>query len=420
MTQASPGWELNDAAATTDRTGFPAVSFTLNAAGGSLMHDLTANRVGKPLAMVLDGRVITAPNISSALDTSIEISSHNGGFSREEQTYLVRTLKAGRLKASLGDYPISIKKIGSQLGQDNLLSGLRAGIWSFALVGGFMAVYYFFWGLVADTALVLNVLMIMAFMALTKSAFTLPGIAGIVLTIGMSVDANVLILERLREEMDRGVDLATGIRLGYERAFATIFDSHVTTIITCIVLYYTATADIKGFALTLGVGVVSSLFTALFCTRTITTMYLTYFKPVTVKMLSTAVPAVHRMLSPNIDWVGMRYLMLTCSVSLVIASVILVAVRGNDMLDIEFKGGTSVSFDLKDKEMRPVEEVQHRLDQDGRDKGMPRRAGQRHRRHPGRHQGRQRQGQRPFLQHRDPRLQNARKSTMRSSPSSRT
>jgi len=198
-------------------------------------------------------------------------------------------------------------------------------------------------------------------MAALRSTFTLPGIAGIVLTIGMAVDANVLIFERIREESARGADLATSIRLGYEKALSTILDANITTLITCLVLGYTATVEIKGFAVTLGIGILATLFTALFCTRVILELYLNFAKAKTLPMLPTIVPGIGKLLHPNINWVGMRYGFFVVSAVAIIAGLTAVYERGEDMLDIEFRSGTKVSFELAEGKTLTLPEARERL-----------------------------------------------------------
>jgi len=201
ITRSHEDWKLEKAVSRSDDSGFLAVGFQLNRVGGQLMGDLTGNNLKKPMAIVLDGRVISTPSINSRIQDQGIITGGRGGFSQDEQRYLIRTLNAGSLQGRLSEDPIYIKTFGPQLGQDNLRSGLKAAVWALIVVVGFMAVYYLFGGVVAGFALAANMLIILGVMALFDATFTLPGIAGIVLTIGMAVDANVLIFERIREEL---------------------------------------------------------------------------------------------------------------------------------------------------------------------------------------------------------------------------
>ncbi|MEO1237090.1 MAG: protein translocase subunit SecF, partial [Planctomycetota bacterium] len=257
--------------------------------------------------------------------------------------------------------PISQKTTGPSLGQDNLEKGLRACITALIVVGIFMALYYLFAGLVADFALVANMVIILGIMSLIEATFTLPGIAGLVLTIGMAVDANVLIFERIREETDNKADLPTAVRLGFGKALSTILDANITTLITCVVLGYTATAEVKGFAVVLGIGILATLFTALFSTRVLIDLYLIVFKAKSLPMLPTLVPGLKALLSPNVNWIGLRKLFLPVSVVLIVAGLTMAFSRGADMLDIEFRSGTEVTFELAEGESLPIDEVRARL-----------------------------------------------------------
>ncbi len=361
LTRAQSDWQVVSAARSVDRNMLPAVAFTLNTRGGQLMQNLTREEnQGRPMAILLDGKVMSAPSIRSNLSTNIEVSSPRG-FAPREVDYLVRTLKAGATEGALSHEPISIKTTGPQLGQDNLRRGLQACVWSLIAVAGFMAVYYLLWGAVADFALAANVVLILGAMALFQGTFTLPGIAGIVLTIGMAVDANVLIFERIREETARGADLRTAVRLGFEKAFSTIIDANVTTMITCVVLYYTATAEIKGFALTLMIGILATLFTALFCAHVIVNLWIHLTGVRVMPMLPTLCKPIDRLLSPTIDWVRLRYVVIAMSVVAIIAGGAAVWARGMDMLDIEFRSGTKVTFELSGDHAISLAEARDRV-----------------------------------------------------------
>jgi len=360
MTQ-DQDWGLRTASPTIDDMGAPAVAFSLNALGGERMSQITGPNVGKPMAILLDGKVISSPNLNSKISGSGVITGGSGGFGQDELYYLLNTLKAGSLEGELGEYPISIKTIDAKFGKDNIDHGYTAARDALIIVALFMLAYYMFAGLVADFALIANMILILGVMATMRSTFTLPGIAGIVLTIGMAVDANVLIFERIREEMQRGADLTTSVRLGYEKALSTILDANITTLITCIVLGYTATVEIKGFAVTLGIGILATLFTALFCTRVFLELYLIYGKAKTLPMLPTLIPGIGRLLHPNVNWVRIRYVFFAISTVVVIAGLGLVYERGEDMLDIEFRSGTQVSMTLAKGKSLPLEELRERL-----------------------------------------------------------
>ncbi|MCH8823118.1 MAG: protein translocase subunit SecD [Planctomycetes bacterium] len=338
----SQKWSVVDTGAAIDSFGRPAVSFRLDAVGGNLMRKLTTNNVGKPMAILLDGQVYSAPIIREALGTTVSIS---GNFSEQELNYLTRVLAAGSLEVTLGSDPIAINTMGPSIGEDNLKRGKSAFIIAIIAVMLFMLFYYFFAGVVAGIALMTNGLIIFGTMSLIDGTFTLPGLAGIVLTIGMAVDANVLIYERIREEIFAGeVDLRIAIRLGYQKALSTILDANVTNLIICVVLYYFATTEVKGFALTLGIGIVATLITALFVTRVIYELYTDIFGFKRLNMLPTVFPAIHRMLAPNIGWMGMRKVFWTFSILAVIGSISLVSIRGIEMFDTEFRGGVAATM----------------------------------------------------------------------------
>ena len=357
MTQEED-WALADAYRTTDEMGRPAVGFTMDPRGANALSRITRANVGDPMAITLDGRVVTTPTLQAALSNRGIIT---GNFNQEYVDFLVRTLDSGSLEAQLGDYPILIKTTGPQLGADNLQAGLTAAVLALALVSVFIVFYYFFAGLVATVALAANMLIILGIMALVQATFTLPGIAGIVLTIGMAVDANVLIFERIREELDDGADLGTAIRLGFDKAFSTIVDANLTTFITAVVLFYTATAEIKGFATTLMCGILATLFTSLILSRILMDAYHMLLKARKLPMLPSVFPALGRALSPNVNWVGKRYGFFVVSAIVALSGLGMLFARGENMLDIEFRSGTQVSFevdyDLDGREVTPPDAV---------------------------------------------------------------
>ena len=335
-------WSVTQAYPTSDRMGRPAVAFVLDAAGGSKMGKLTAAHLRKPMAIVLDGEVYSAPVIQSQINTNGQIT---GNFSQEEISYLIKVLAAGSLQARLSSEPISISILGPSLGADNLRKGRDAFIISIIAVTAFMIFYYFFAGFVADLALIANGIIIFGVMIGIDGTFTLPGLAGIVLTIGMAVDANVLIYERIREEIFSGeYDLRGAIRQGYRKALSTILDANITNLIVCFVLFRTATTEVKGFALTLTIGIVATLFTALFVTRQVYYLYTDLAKIRRLPMLATVFPAIHRALEPNINWIGLRKVFWVFSGLALIGAAALVMHRGVDMFDTEFRGGVSLTM----------------------------------------------------------------------------
>ncbi len=335
-------WSVRRAARDIDQQGRPAVSFTLDSTGGALMNRLTGPHVGEPMAIVLDGQVYSAPTLQSQIGSRGIIT---GTFTPEDISYLVRVLAAGALEARLSEDPIAENNLGPSIGADNLRRGLNAFAVALVAIAIFMIFYYLFAGLVAVFALFANGLIIFGVMAGIDGTFTLPGLAGIVLTIGMAVDANVLIYERIREEMFTGeYDLRGAVRQGYNKALSTILDANITNLIVCLVLFQTATAEVRGFALTLTIGICATLFTSLFVTRVIYTLYTDFFKAKSLPMLPTVFPAIHHALEPAINWVSFRKLFWTCSAVAMVGSIVLVSSRGVDMFDTELRGGVAVTL----------------------------------------------------------------------------
>jgi preprotein translocase subunit SecD len=246
-----------------NRTNEPIVSFRFDTLGGKKFGDVTKKNVNKPFAIVLDGKVISAPVIREPiLGGSGQIS---GNFSISEAQDLALLLRAGALPA-----PLSIleeRSVGPGLGADSIAAGKVASIVGLILVIIFMVITYGVFGFFADVALFVNMVLILGFLSLLQATLTLPGIAGIVLTIGMAVDANVLVFERIREEVRAGRTPISAIDSGYSRAITTIIDANLTTLIAALILFYFGSGPVRGFAVTLSIGIVSSMFTAIMLTR---------------------------------------------------------------------------------------------------------------------------------------------------------
>jgi preprotein translocase subunit SecD len=244
-------------------TSEPYVSVDFNASGGRAFADLTDANVGKRLAIVLDGNVHSAPQIRERIPSGR--AQITGGFTSDEATDLAIVLRAGALPA-----PVQVleeRTVGPSLGADSIRQGIIAILASTALVFVFMLFYYRLSGVIADVALGLNLLLLMAIMAGFHATLTLPGIAGIALTIGMAVDTNILIFERIREELRGGKTVRGAIDAGFSRAFKTVVDTHVTVLVAGLILFQFGTGPVKGFAVTLMIGIAVSLFTAVFFTR---------------------------------------------------------------------------------------------------------------------------------------------------------
>jgi SecD/SecF fusion protein len=333
-------WKLESSAPATDEMGRRAIGFHLDIRGGDLFWNITKKNGGRPLAILLDDIAISAPGIDSEKPIGQD-GIIRGEFSQTQVTDMVNKLNAGSLPARLIEQPISERVIGPSIGADNRDRGIASGIIGLILVVVFMAVYYLIAGCVADAALMLNILFTLAIMAGIRSTFTLPGIAGLVLTVGMAVDANVLIFERIREEQERGAGLATAIKNGYQRAFSAIFDSNLTTILTAAILYYVASEDVKGFAIVLMLGLTSSMFTAIFVTRVILDFM------VQKRLIKDRLLMLHIIHTTKIDWMKLRPVMFSISAVIVFGGLALFLSRDRSKYDIEFTGGTSVQIDVK-------------------------------------------------------------------------
>jgi preprotein translocase SecF subunit len=262
--ETDEGWSLKRAQESRDSSGRIAISFELGGRGPSLFGEVTRNNLNEPLAIVLDDQIISSANIESPIYGQGQIT---GVFTREYVNYIVRTLEAGALPAKLKETPLQQRSVAPTLGVTNQQRGLHAVTIAFVATIIFMAIYYGYNGVIADIALLMNLVITLGVMSFIQATFTLPGVAGLVLMLGMAVDANVLIYERIREELQRGVSVRMAVKLGYEKAFSAILDSNVTTILTAVILGSIGSEEIKGFGLTLGIGLVTSMFTALFVTR---------------------------------------------------------------------------------------------------------------------------------------------------------
>jgi SecD/SecF fusion protein len=338
-------WSMERVGRTNDQLGRPAVSFSLDQAGGREMGRLTGPNVGQFMAIVLDGQVYSAPVLQSQITGSGVIT---GGFSDQELDYLVRVLAAGALSARLSPEPISTSILGPSIGGDNLRRGLEACVLAVIVVAAIMLAYYWVAGVFATISIACMCIMIFGIMAMLNTAFTLPGLAGVALTIGMAVDCNVLIYERIREEMlDNGEDLRSAVRIAFKRVFDTVVDGQLTNLIVCIVLVQVATAEVKGFGVAMIVGVMSTLFAALVITRLCFTIYTDVFKFRSLPMLPTAFPAVHRLLEPTFDWMARRKLFFAGSALVCAIGAALFLWQGKNVLDTEFRGGVSVTMSLR-------------------------------------------------------------------------
>ncbi|MCU0579971.1 MAG: protein translocase subunit SecD [Desulfobacterota bacterium] len=332
----------------------PYVSVSLNAHGTRTFDQVTKDNVGRQLAIILDQVVQSAPVIQERISGGQ--AQITGAFTPDEAADLAIVLRAGALPA-----PVQIVQnvtVGPSLGLDSINKGLVSGLVGTALVVLFMIFYYRFSGVVANLALLLNVLFMMAAMSLFRATLTLPGIAGIILSIGMAVDSNVLIFERMREEFHSGKPVKSGVDGGYAKAFWTIIDSHVTTLITAFALFLFGSGPIKGFAVTLSIGVIFNLFTALFCTKVV-------YDWLSVKRRLKAFRFVEFVKPTKIDFFGFRKPAFLVSGILVLLGLIAFVQinRGEGNLGVEFSGGTMVQF--KAQQPFGLEKIRSSLTQRG-------------------------------------------------------
>ena len=274
------GDHLTDAQPAFDQNNRPAVSFRLNTSGARIFGQYTAENIGTPFAIVLDKEVVSAPTIQSHISGGSGIIT--GQFGVEETTLLSIQLRAGALPAEL-EY-LQESTVGPDLGQDSIDAGTLACIVAFIAVLAFMILSYGLFGLFANVALIINVALIFAVLSIISGTLTLPGIAGIVLTVGMAVDANVLVFERIREELKKSKNPRKAIELGYERAFSAIIDANITTLIAAVILLIFGSGPVKGFAITLGIGIVTSVFTAIWVTRLLISIWIDRKRPKTIEI----------------------------------------------------------------------------------------------------------------------------------------
>ena len=328
------GEELVDAQPDFDQNGRPAVSFRFNPTGARKFGDYTAENIGNPFAIVLDEEVISAPVIQAHISGGSGIIT--GRFTVEESTNLAVLLRAGALPAELD--VIEQRTIGPELGADSIEAGKLACIVAFVLVLAFMWASYGTFGLFANIALIINVGLIFGLLSLIGATLTLPGIAGIVLTIGMAVDANVLVFERIREEMKSAKGPARAIELGYEKALSAITDANITTFITALILFAMGSGPVRGFAITLGLGIITSVFTAIFVTRLLAIMWFERKRPKTV-LQGRSLRLVPK--ETSIDFFRRWKMWLGISGIMMIVAFGSFALQGLNF-GIDFKGGTTV------------------------------------------------------------------------------
>jgi protein-export membrane protein SecD len=293
----------------------------------------TEANIGNRLAIVLDNVVLSAPTIQSKISDEGRIT---GAGSREEAADLALNLRAGSLPA--GVKVIEERTVGPSLGADSIRKGLSAGALGLALIIVALLVYYRGAGFNAVLALLLNTLITVAALSYIDATWTLPGIAGLVLSIGMAVDSNVLIFERIKEELRSGKAIASAIPAGFDRAFSTIIDTHVTTVVASAFLFIFGTGPVRGFAVTLVIGLVANLFTAVFVSRAIFEVEL--WRRPRMSHLSIGSGRTELFKSANIDFLSKRNLTLGLSMLAIVVSIVSLAIKGGPKYGLDFRGGT--------------------------------------------------------------------------------
>ena len=364
------GEYLRSASKSYDEIGAPIVIFNFDTIGSRKFGRFTGENLENPstgvkrfLGIMLDKRLLSAPSLNDRITSSGQISIGGGADAEKEVDYIVGILNAGSLPAALNKTPISEETISPTLGATTIERGKIAVIGSLIGILIMMLYLYRFAGLVACLALLGTLLLTLAAMVLMQAAFTLPGIAGIVLTIGMADDANVLIYERMREEFKRGASLRMAIRNGFDKAFTSIFDSNVTSLIAAVVLYSVGTGPIKGFGVTMFLGIVMSMFTAIFCSRVILEIA---ERRRWIKTLSFS-PMIGE---TKFDFIGKAIPAMTLSLIVIGIGFAAAWDRGVNLLDIDFTGGSSVTMVLKEDSAMSIAEVTEVLEPDFGDKNL--------------------------------------------------
>lgn len=315
-----------------------AISFSFDNAGAAIFGKATEENIGRPMAIVLDGQVVSAPTINGRIDFSGQIT---GRFDANEAHDLAIALNSGSMVVKVREDSTDV--VSASLGADSVTSGVASALWGLVFLGIATVSYYLLPGAIALFTLVLNAIVVLAAMAYFNMTLTLPGIAGLVLTIGMAVDANVLIFERMREELRLGHSVLSSIETGFSKAAVTILDSNVTTFIAAIVLFQFGTGPIEGFAITLSIGVIGTLFTGLLVSRALFDYLYGGRKITSVKMLSLI---KH---DTKIPFMGIRNLCMGISAVLVIASLVMftMKIENGTMLGVDFTQGTNIRVNMK-------------------------------------------------------------------------
>lgn len=347
------GKDISDAFPTMSQFGQREIILNFNPAGAQRFGEVTSKNVGRKLAIILDNVLYSAPNIQHAITGGT--AQITGDFSREDAETISKALVSGSV-------PFKVKvqaqyDIDPTIGKETVNDGLWSGIAGTILVMIFMAVYYMRSGLVANISLIVNALLMLGAIAAFGVTLTLPGIAGIILTIGMAVDANVLIYERIREEIAEGKTVLNAIDIGFDKAFAAIFDSNITTLFVALILLWQGTGAIKGFAMTLAIGIFTTLFTAVFLTRLLFDLMTRFTTVKSLKMLQVIKPGT------NINFFKYAKPVMLFFALLIVATFVTLGIRGRDALGIDFTGGTQIELDYQ--KLVPAEQIEKVLSHAG-------------------------------------------------------
>ncbi|HWY76476.1 MAG TPA: protein translocase subunit SecD, partial [Verrucomicrobiae bacterium] len=355
-TPVMTGEHIQSAFVSRNQTGQAEIEFTLDGAGAEIFGKVTEEYIHQRLGIVLDGQLVSAPVINSPITGGRGVIE--GRFTDKEAQDLAADLE-NPLSAPLK--VLSESSVDPTLGIDTVKSGVRAAIIGTVLVAGFMAVYYLFAGVVANVALMCNIIILIGVMCLYGTTLTLPGIAGVVLTIGMAVDANVLIFERIREESAKGKSMRGALEAGYARAFGTIFDSHVTTLISSVTLVFMGTGPIKGFGVTLTIGVAASLFTALVVTRLI-------FDFLLARGLLKKLPMMHIIRATKLDFMKLGNAAFALTWTIIVIGIAYGGYRlwdKKNLLGVDFAGGDNITLSFKQK-VDNVDQLRAAITRDGK------------------------------------------------------
>ncbi len=348
------GTGIRDALPDMDSFGQRMIRLVFDSRSAREFGRVTRENIGRNLAIVLDGELYSAPTIRDAIEGGH--AQITGNFSQDEANEISTALISGSL-------PVKMRVVGvfdtdPTLGRQQVKIGVYAGMIGLAIVVLFMVSYYLIPGAVASVALMCNIVLVLGALAAFEATLTLPGIAGIILTMGMAVDANVLIFERIREELEKNKTLQNAIGTGYKRAFVTILDANLTTLFTALILMWKGTGPIKGFAVTLSIGILTSMFTALFLTRLMFDIINTYLQPRKMKMMKF-------FSEPKFSFLKLRYGTSTISCLLVAGSLIFAGMKGGQIFGIDFTGGTQATFTYENAV--PQQKIIGELDKAGYD-----------------------------------------------------